>query len=66
MAQTSKQVNTAIIAHLDPRNMKPSQIIKKQCKTQKDYIKVLEMALNRFLGDSEALWALNEYKVKKE
>lgn len=46
--------------------MKPSQIIKKQCKTQKDYIKVLEIALNRFLGDSEALWALNEYNIKKE
>jgi hypothetical protein len=41
--------------------MKPSQLIKKKCKTQKDQIKVLETLVDHFVGSQEAHWALEVY-----
>lgn len=39
--------------------MKPFNLIKKQCKTQKEQLKVCCILIDHFLGQQEALWAIN-------
>lgn len=39
--------------------MKPFNLIKTKCKTQKEQLQVCEALINHFVGDSEALWAIS-------
>jgi hypothetical protein len=45
--------------------MKPFNLIKKKCKTQKEQLEVCEALINYFVGDSEVLWAISCTKKEK-
>lgn len=45
--------------------MKPSHLIKKKCKTQKEQLEVCFSLIDYFLGTQEVDWAITSTKMEK-